>query len=161
MSGRLPGPSWWGGIAARWAPLAACALAVGCGGGPASGGVAAGPLPAPGRAGTALEVHGAFDYGWSVRQPDGAERSLAAHRGRVVVLNLWASWCPPCVAELASLEGLARAVADLEVDVLPVSPEDPDGTELSLEPDYDGACFVVGGCETESASSALRTEREA
>jgi thiol-disulfide isomerase/thioredoxin len=34
----------------------------------------------------------------------GSPASLAQYRGRIVVLNLWASWCPPCRAEMPELQ---------------------------------------------------------
>lgn len=37
---------------------------------------------------------------------------LASLRGRPVVINFWATWCPPCVAEHASLQRLARRFED-------------------------------------------------
>ncbi|MBV8148443.1 MAG: TlpA family protein disulfide reductase [Candidatus Eremiobacteraeota bacterium] len=39
----------------------------------------------------------------------GADVSLARYRGNVVVMNLWASWCPPCRAEMPDLQRLADA----------------------------------------------------
>lgn len=38
---------------------------------------------------------------------DGAPVSLAAFRGKPMVLNFWATWCAPCVAELPELDALA------------------------------------------------------
>jgi thiol-disulfide isomerase/thioredoxin len=42
-----------------------------------------------------------------VRGPDGMMRSLRSVAGRPVVLNLWATWCAPCVEELPTLNRLA------------------------------------------------------
>ncbi len=80
------------------------------------------PLP------DSLEVVGAFDYDWSVRTAAGDEVELSEYRGEVLVVNLWATWCPPCVAELGTFERLRQALGNLgsEVKVLLVSPEEPD-----------------------------------
>lgn len=37
---------------------------------------------------------------------DGKSESLAGYRGKVVVMNLWATWCPPCRSEMPDLEKL-------------------------------------------------------
>jgi len=42
---------------------------------------------------------------------DGTPWRLAAQRGRVVLLNFWATWCEPCRAELPSLQALAQRQA--------------------------------------------------
>jgi peroxiredoxin len=50
----------------------------------------------------------------------GKPGALADYRGRIVVLNLWASWCPPCRAEMPDLERLSRAYLKRGVVVLGV-----------------------------------------
>jgi thiol-disulfide isomerase/thioredoxin len=47
--------------------------------------------------------------------------TLADYRGKVVVLNFWATWCPPCVEEMPSLVELQQRLKDKGVIVLAVS----------------------------------------
>lgn len=54
---------------------------------------------------------------------DGTKHTLADWKGQGVVLNLWATWCMPCVAEMPALAGLAAKLVASKADiaVLPVS----------------------------------------
>jgi cytochrome c biogenesis protein CcmG/thiol:disulfide interchange protein DsbE len=61
----------------------------------------------------------------SASGPGGSVR-LADYRGRVLVLNFWATWCPPCVEETPSLEAFSEKAKSLGVVVLGASvDEDP------------------------------------
>ena len=62
---------------------------------------------------------------WPLRfeRPEGGELALADLRGRPLVLNFWATWCPPCVEEMPMLDRFHRAqgaggwqVAGLAID---------------------------------------------
>lgn len=63
------------------------------------------------------------DYGWAVRPLEGEEVRLDQFRGEVLFINLWATWCRPCVAELESIERLRSSVEIEGVRFLMVSPE--------------------------------------
>ena len=52
---------------------------------------------------------------------EGREVALSSFRGHVVVMNLWATWCAPCLAELPSLDRLHRALSRDGLVVLAVS----------------------------------------
>ena len=51
---------------------------------------------------------------------NGAKHRLSDYRGRVVLLNFWATWCEPCRAELPSIERLRAALAGRSFVVLAV-----------------------------------------
>ena len=48
---------------------------------------------------------------FALQDDRGRPVSLAQYRGRVVVMNLWASWCPPCRAEMPDLQRLSQTFA--------------------------------------------------
>ena len=49
---------------------------------------------------------------FSVRADNGRTVSLPNFGGKVLVLNFWASWCPPCVQETPSLEPVRRRIRE-------------------------------------------------
>ncbi|MBX7127592.1 MAG: TlpA family protein disulfide reductase [Cyclobacteriaceae bacterium] len=51
----------------------------------------------------------------------GQEVSLSDFKGKVVFINNWASWCPPCVAEMASIQRLSESLAGQGVAFVMVS----------------------------------------
>ena len=52
---------------------------------------------------------------------DGSEHHLADFAGHGMVINLWATWCVPCVAEMPSLAALSKTLAPDDIAVLPLS----------------------------------------
>lgn len=45
---------------------------------------------------------------FNLKTPDGKDISLASHRGKVVLLNFWGTWCKPCLKELPEFDRLYR-----------------------------------------------------
>lgn len=55
---------------------------------------------------------------------NGPSRRLAEYRGRPLIINVWASWCGPCVQEMASLERLAWREDRIPFSVIGISTDD-------------------------------------
>ena len=62
------------------------------------------------------------------RGPDDATVTLASFRGKPLLVNLWATWCAPCVAEMPTLDALAAKSAD-RMTVIAVA-QDLQGAEI-------------------------------
>lgn len=64
----------------------------------------------------------------TLKLPDlaGKEHDLAAYRGQLVVVNFWATWCAPCLAEMPAFERAQRAHWPSGVRLLAVNTGDPD-----------------------------------
>lgn len=55
----------------------------------------------------------------------GKVHALGDYRGKVVLLNFWATWCPPCRREMPSMERLRLKMADRELAILALDSVEP------------------------------------
>ena len=57
------------------------------------------------------------------RDETGARRQLSEFKGKALLVNIWATWCTPCIREMETIEGLQHRLADTDVEFLIVAAE--------------------------------------
>ena len=65
----------------------------------------------------------------SFQDPTGAPKRIADFRGKVTVVNLWATWCGPCVIEMPTLAKLAAEYQGKPVEIVAISVDRPDDAD--------------------------------
>ena len=75
-------------------------------------------------AGTSTEMPAALSEA-SFKTLDGSSKKLSDYKGKVVVLDLWATWCGPCRQEIPHLITLANEYRSQGVEVIGLTNEDP------------------------------------
>lgn len=78
----------------------------------------------------------------SFERPEGGEIACASLRGRPLLLNFWATWCPPCVEELPMIEAFWRENANNGFQVLALAIDQPSAVKRFLA--KQGLGFPVG-----------------
>ncbi len=91
---------------------------------------------------------GALAPDFEVENPDGGTVRLSYHRGKVVLVNIWATWCPPCRTEMPSMERLYQKLGGEDFEIMAVSVD----AELGL---LDEAGEVGGDIEAFADSLGL------
>jgi cytochrome c biogenesis protein CcmG, thiol:disulfide interchange protein DsbE len=69
--------------------------------------------------------------------------TLSQFRGQVVVLNFWATWCPPCVEEMPSLVEMQREMKTKGVTVVAVSIDEDENAYLKFVKDHAANLLTV------------------
>lgn len=62
-----------------------------------------------------------FEYEFSVKKTDGTLVNFNEYRGKTVFLNIWATWCGPCRAEMPSIQSLYNAVGSDSIQFVMLS----------------------------------------
>ena len=84
------------------------------------------------------------DYQWVLRDRNGEPVYLQSMQDRVIFLNFWATWCPPCVAELPEIRK-AYEKYGTSVEFLLVTNQEPDVVEAFMEKHGYDLPFVYSG----------------
>lgn len=66
----------------------------------------------------------------------GESHSLRDYRGQVVLINLWATWCPPCKAEMPTLQAFYDKYREEGFTIIAINDGDPIEDVLQFEKDY-------------------------
>ena len=68
-----------------------------------------------------------------LKDPFGAEQRLSSLKGRIVILNFWATYCIPCRKEMPDLAAIQNEYAALGVQVIGASADDPEDRDKVLQ----------------------------
>jgi Peroxiredoxin len=88
--------------------------------------------PAPNRAAPALVSLPQPILDAENKAATGAPIKLSSYSGKVLLVNLWATWCGPCRMETPELVKLHKEFQDRGVEMVGLSTEDPDASEASV-----------------------------
>jgi thiol-disulfide isomerase/thioredoxin len=92
----------------------------------------------------------------------GEEQTLSPWQGKVIILNFWAPWCPPCLEEMPELSNLHQHYQDQNVVVIGLSAEDLKTTQDYFKEDTHRAVsypIVVGDLDAMDLSAKLGNQR--
>jgi len=87
--------------------------------------------------------------------PDGKPANSENWRGKVLVVNFWASWCPPCVEEMPALDRIAQEYASKNVLIVGIGIDSPSNIREFLQKTPVSYPIVLGGLEGSNLSKQM------
>jgi thiol-disulfide isomerase/thioredoxin len=94
-----------------------------------------------------------FANSW--KTPDGKPVNTDQWRGKVLVVNFWASWCPPCVEEMPALDKLQQEFLSQNVLIVGIGIDSPSNIREFLEMTPISYPIVIGGLEGTNLSKQM------
>lgn len=79
--------------------------------------------------------------------PDGKSANTDDWRGKVLVVNFWASWCPPCVEEMPTLDKIAQEYVSKNVLIVGIGIDSPSNIRQFLEKTPVSYPIMIGGLD--------------
>lgn len=89
------------------------------------------------------------------KTPDGKSVNTDDWRGKVLVVNFWASWCPPCVEEMPTLDKLQQEFSSKNVLFVGIGIDSPSNIRQFLENTPVSYPIVIGGLEGSTLSKQM------
>ena len=89
------------------------------------------------------------------QSPDGKLADTEKWRGKVLVVNFWASWCPPCVEEMPTLDLLSQEYLQQNVLFVGIGIDSPSNIREFLEKTPVSYPIVIGGLEGSNLSKQM------
>ena len=97
---------------------------------------------------------------FTLATPGGGSFKLSEHRGKVVMINFWATWCPPCLEEMPAMERLYRQQKERGFALVAVS-VDADPKKVTPFVAEHKLTFPVGARPEDGPGQRLRRPRAA
>ena len=94
-----------------------------------------------------------FANSWQT--PDGKPADTQDWRGKVLVVNFWASWCPPCVEEMPTLDKVAQEYSAKNVLIVGIGIDSPSNIREFLQKTPVSYPIVIGGLEGSNLSKQM------
>ncbi len=89
---------------------------------------------------------------------DGKEHSLEEYRGQVVLVNLWATWCPPCKAEMPTLDAYYKEHLDEGLMLIAINDGDKMEDVVTFVDNYNLSFQVWLDIEHKASINAFKTQ---
>ena len=87
--------------------------------------------------------------------PDGKPADTAEWQGKILVVNFWASWCPPCIEEMPTLDLLQQEYLQQNVLFVGIGIDSPSNIREFLKSTPVSYAIVIGGLEGSNLSKQM------
>lgn len=88
----------------------------------------------------------------SMADTEGKERKLSEWQGKLILLNFWATWCPPCVSEMPELSAMQQELGKKNLQIIGIGIDSPSNIRDFSKKYQIAFPLLVGGMEGTTVS---------